>query len=95
MSEDSRASSAQIDPECSQMQRKWLEGNLHRRRWIITEVPEGYSIDVHTADGVAPQTIKATKHAAAARLLQLLRVGPVIPQAFPEEVCIGRVELNE
>jgi hypothetical protein len=87
MGENQRA--AQCDPECSQMQRAWLEDNIHRRRWIITETQEGYTVDVHSADGVAPQTLKATRYAAAARLLQLLKLGPVAPQIGPESVCIG------
>ena len=45
-------------------------------------------------DGVAPPTVKPSKREVAARLLQLLNIGPVAPQDYAEEVCVGKFEYN-
>lgn len=42
---------------------------------------------------VWPSTVKPTARLAAARLLQLMNLGPVGPQTYPEQVCIGSFEL--
>lgn len=61
-------------------------------RWLIVEINGRYEVHVWTVDGVAPPSTYDTKRQAAARLLQLLKIGPVRPQTWPEEVCIGYVE---
>ncbi len=74
------------------MQAHWNAGWRHKRRWIIVEEGDGtYSIHEHSTDGVAPPTIKTNKREVAARLLQLLGIGPVAPQDYPESICIGEV----
>lgn len=75
------------------MQAEWNIKWRDKRRWIIVEEGDGtYSIHEHMTDGVAPPTVKPNKREVAARLLQLLQVGPIAPQDFPEEVCIGKIE---
>jgi hypothetical protein len=61
-------------------------------RWIIVETPEGYEVHEWTPEGVAPPSVYPSRRLAAARLLQLMRVGPVAPQTHPEEVCICAIE---
>lgn len=48
-----------------------------------------FEIHKHTADSVCPPSTHKTKRKAAARILQLLHIGPVASQSYPEEVCIG------
>lgn len=66
-------------------QRSWRD----KERWIIIEEDDGtYSIHVHSKNGVAPMVTKPNKRSVAARLLQLLQIGPVAPQDYPEEICV-------
>jgi len=68
-----------------------------RRVWMIEE--RGAEFIVHSwsgvgwqnGDGVGPPSTYPTLRKAAARLLQLLGTGPVAPQTWPEEVCIGEI----
>lgn len=68
-----------------------------RRVWLIEE--RGAEFIVHAWDGpdgefgpgVGPPTSYPTLRKAAARLLQILHVGPVAPQMHPEEACIGSI----
>lgn len=72
-----------------------------RRVWIIEENPLG-DFTVHSwsgpegkhGAGVAPAAAYPTLRKAAARLLQLLETGPVAPQTWPEDVCIGTVTIE-
>jgi hypothetical protein len=45
--------------------------------------------------GVGPPSSYPTLRKAASRLLQLLGTGPVAPQTWPEEVCIGTVAIRQ
>jgi hypothetical protein len=75
------------------MQADWNALWRDKRRWIIVEEGDGtYSIHEHMVDGVAPPTVKPNKREVAARLLQLLQIGPVAPQDYPEEVCVGVID---
>lgn len=79
--------------EITIMQAEWNKLWRDKRRWIIVEEDDGtYSIHEHMKDGVAPLCIKPDKRGIAARLLQLLHIGPVRPQDYPEEVCIGEID---
>jgi Uma2 family endonuclease len=66
-----------------------------RQVWLIEEAGGQFTVhhwtgpDWINGPGVAPQSDYPTLRKAAARLLQLLRVGPVAPQTWPEEVCVG------
>lgn len=68
-----------------------------RNVWMIEETGEGFTVRHWSAegesseDGVAPSSDYPDKRKAAARLLQLLKTGPVAPQTWPEEVCVGTV----
>ena len=72
------------------------EYNAHardNRRWLIMEEPDGrYSIVDMSKDGIGPKIIKSDKRGVAARLLQLLDLGPVAPQDYPEEICVSDIE---
>jgi hypothetical protein len=75
------------------MQAEWNAKWRDKRRWIVVEEADGtYSIHEHMTDGVAPPCVKPNKREVAARLLQLLQIGPVAPQDWPEEVCVGEIE---
>lgn len=64
-------------------------------RWIIAETDEGFEVHEWTAAGVAPWAEKATKEAAAARLIQIMGIKhAIVPQAYPEEICIGFIEIG-
>lgn len=64
-----------------------------KRRWIIVEEPDGkYSVTDLMKDGIGPCILKPGKREAAARLLQLMALGPVAPQDWPEEICVGEIE---
>lgn len=79
--------------DITEMQARWNKLWRDKRRWIIVEEGDGtYSIHEHMIDGVAPPATKPNKREIAARFLQLLGVGPVAPQDFPEEVCVGEFE---
>lgn len=81
------------DPEIPIIQREHEERLRETHRWMIAETDEGFEVHEWTADGVAPWSTHPVKEAAAARLLQLMEIKhAVVPQNFPEEVCIGRVE---
>ncbi len=71
-----------------------------RRVWIIEE--RGAEFIVHSwsgddwqnGSGVGPASTYPTLRKAAARLLQLLGIGPVAPQTWPENICIGSVDVE-
>ena len=66
--------------------------------WIIEE--RGAEFIVHTwcgkdhvnGPGVGPATSYPTLRKAAARFLQMLGVGAVAPQTWPEDICIGATD---
>ena len=60
--------------------------------YTITETSDGFTIEEQCGENISPQTHKATAREVIARLMQIMNVGPVAPQTFPEEVCIGHVE---
>lgn len=62
---------------------------------MIVEVGGQFEVHEHTPTGIAPTSIYPTKHKAAARVLQLLGIGPVAPQTWPEQVCIGNISIEE
>ena len=80
-------------PDITQLQREHEDRLRDTHRWIIVETYDGYEVHEWTEEGVAPYTTYPVKEAAAARLLQLLGIKhAVVPQSWPEEVCVGSVE---
>lgn len=79
----------QIDLEVAQI----MAGNLasfHGKRMIaIVEEGGKFIVHRHTSDSVCPPTTYKNEREAAARVLQLLQVGPVWPQTWPEDARIG------
>ena len=71
-----------------------------RRVWMIEErgadfiVHSWHGQDDPNGAGVGPASSYPTLRKAAARLMQLLHVGPVAPQTWPEKVCIGEISLE-
>jgi hypothetical protein len=62
-----------------------------RETIFIVDIDGHFEVHDHTRDGIAPPSVHLTKRAAASRVLQLLAIGPVAPQTWPEDVCIGSV----
>lgn len=90
------------DQEIEQIKRDTFEQFKDARRvWLIEE--RGAEFVVHSWNGpegefgagVSPASSYPTLRKAAARLLQLLHCGPVAPQTWPEEVCIGSVSADQ
>ena len=75
------------------IQRAHEERLRETRRWIVAETDDGFEVHEWLVDCVAPWCTYPVKEAAAARLLQLMDIKhAIVPQAFPESVCIGRIE---
>lgn len=73
-------------------QAAWAE----KRRWVVVQEPNGFTVHEHMADSVSPTSRYSTVELAAARLLQLLGIKKSIaPQDHPETVCIGKVSVTE
>jgi hypothetical protein len=83
-------------PDIAAMQRQHEERLRLTRRWIIAETDDGFEVHEWTIDGVAPWAEKETKEAAASRLIQLMGIKhAIVPQAYPERVCIGNVTTKD
>lgn len=89
------------DDEIASIKRETFEQFKNSRRvWLIEE--RGGEFIVHNwsgndgqyGAGVGPPSRYPTLRKAAARLLQLLQVGAVAPQTWPENVCIGTVTMD-
>lgn len=78
------------------IQRAHEERLRETRRWIIAETDKGFEVHEWLIDGVAPWSTYPIKEAAAARLLQLMGIKhAIVPQNFPESVCVGRIEKED
>ena len=78
------------------MQRAHEERLRETRRWLIAEINGGFEVHEWTHDGVAPWSFYPVPEAAAARLLQLMGIKhAIVPQSYPEEVCIGHIERGD
>lgn len=81
--------------EVSEIQAEWNTSWRDKRRWIVVEEGDGtYTIHEHTKDSVYPPVTKKNLRETASRLLQLFNIGPVAPQDYPEQVCVGEIELQ-
>lgn len=75
------------------MQREHEERLRKTRRWIIAETDGGFEVHEFTAGGVAPRSVHPVPEMAAARLLQLMGIKhAILPQSYPEDVCIGHIK---
>ena len=81
----------QIDLETAQIMASNLADLVGHPLIAILETPDGYQVLQHTRDSVLPVTTYRSKREAASRVLQLLNIGPVGPQTWPETACIGKV----
>ncbi|WP_354243497.1 hypothetical protein [Bradyrhizobium sp. LA2.1] len=61
------------------------------RVWIVEDYGSGFMVHDWTPEGVAPPMSYPTLRKAASRLLQLFGIGPVAPQTWPEEACVGSI----
>lgn len=63
------------------------------RQFKLLERSDGSWLIIESScESVFPQTHKPTARAMIARLSQLLDVGPVAPQSWPEKVCLVEKE---
>lgn len=84
-----------FEEEIAQMKAEHFETlTTSRTVWIIEERGADFIVHQWNDGGIAPQSAYPTLRKAAARLLQLLHVGAVAPQTWPEDVCIGNVTLD-
>lgn len=89
------------DEEIADIKRETFDRlKVSRRVWIIEEngadfmVHQWSGLNSEYGPGVAPQSNYPTLRRAASRLLQIMHTGPIAPQTWPEEVCIGAVSLQ-
>jgi hypothetical protein len=83
------AEAGEQDREIAEIQEEHGAQWRLKHRWIIVDNGDGsFTVHEHSGDSVWPSTDYPNKRLAAARLLQLLGIGPVAPQAHPESVCI-------
>ena len=66
-----------------------------RRTIMVVEIDGKFEVHDHSPTGIAPCSEYESKQKAAARVLQLLHIGPVAPQTWPEIACIGNVTTGE
>lgn len=86
----------EANPEVEQFKRDYFATFAPRQMWAIIDLPNGkYGVYWHSAGSVGPLSEYNTKRQAAARLLQMLECGPVAPQTWPEDICVGTVKLRE
>lgn len=79
--------------DITSMQANWNAEWSDKHRWIIVEEVDGtFTIHEHKRDSVFCPTPKKTAREVAARMLQLLNVGPTAPQDWPEEIFVGEIE---
>ena len=90
------------DQEINQIKQEHFDRFRDSRRvWMIEECGVEYVVhswsgrEAEFGAGVGPSSSYPTLRKAAARLLQLLHCGPVAPQTWPEEICIGSVTMEE
>jgi hypothetical protein len=62
---------------------------------FIVEIDGRFEVHQHTPDGIAPPSTYNAGRQAVARVMQLMRTGPVAPQTWPEEVCIGFTQIED
>jgi hypothetical protein len=81
-----------MEREIEEISRENLLALAGKPLLIIEERDGEFVIHQHTAESVFPQVSYPTGRLAAARILQLLHVGPVAPQTHPERAQIGGVD---
>jgi len=64
-------------------------------KYTITQTEDGFLLGEERGESVFPQTFKPTSRTIVARLMQLMRIGPVAPQTEPEDICIGTVWITD
>ena len=63
--------------------------------WKITETVDGFLLEERDNRGnIWPPTIKPSKRDVIARLIQVMKVGPVAPKIEPEIVFVGSITLG-
>lgn len=67
-----------------------LAASLRDRTCVAISQKDGkFYVHKWDKDNVAPVSEYPSAREAAARILQLLHIGPVAPQTWPEMACIG------
>lgn len=82
--------------DVSAIKQEVLTTFVGRPMWAIIDLPNGmYGVYSHNDQSVGPVIEYNTRRQAAARLLQLMELGPVAPQTWPESICVGHAERAE
>lgn len=84
-----------LDEELKRCKDEQAERLRDKRVIAIAEVNGEFVVERWSSDSVWPTMEYPTRQKAAARVLQLLGIGPVSPQTWPERHCIGSVSLEE
>jgi len=80
-----------LDAEIEAMADKHWELGRGKPRWLIIDMGDHFTLREMSQDSVMPPCDKQTKREIAARLLQVMEIGPVAPQNFPEEIGINMI----
>ena len=74
-----------------------FEGHLRNKPLLIVAENADGSFTIHrwSLDSVSPSHDYTDARKAAARVLQLLGIGPVAPQTWPEVACIGHIKYEQ
>jgi hypothetical protein len=80
-----------LDQEIEAMADGHWELGRGKHRFLIIDMGDHWTLREMTNDSVMPPCDKGTKREIASRLLQVMEIGPVAPQSFPEEICINMI----
>ena len=82
--------------DVKEIQREHFATWVGRPLLAIIEMPNGtFEVYKQSPTSVFPPHDYPTMRKAVTRLLQLAGTGAVAPQTWPEETCIGHIEVNE
>jgi hypothetical protein len=65
-----------------------------KQLYAIVEDGDGWTVHAHDAENVSPSVRYPTGRAAIARVMQLMKVGPLAPQTHPEEATISKLSVT-
>lgn len=78
--------------DINEIKTEHYESNRDKPIFAIIQDGDEFGVYEQTKDSVSPYIKYPNARLAAARILQLLGVGPVAPQDHPESVCIGEID---
>ena len=79
--------------DIKEIKKEHFDANIDKEMFSIIKEPDGtFGVYQQTAGSVAPYFKYVNAQLAAARVLQLLGIGPIAPQYWPEEVGVGSID---